>query len=165
MNAIDLVVYLVLAFALFEGWRRGMVLQLCSLAGLVAGIWLAARYGATVGGWLQLDASVAAAGGFAAVVVVVVIAVAVLGRLLRRLFRFAGFGLPDIVLGIAVAAAKYLLLLSVAFAAFDSLNAEYALASRTTVEGSRWYRPVRDLSGRMLPFLDWAGERLSADEA
>lgn len=165
MNTIDLLVYLVLVLALFEGWRRGMILQLCSLAGLVAGIWLAARYGAAVGAWLRLDASVAAAGGFAAVLVVTVVAVAVLGRLLRRLFRFAGFGLPDVLLGIAVAVAKYLLLLSVAFAAFDSLNADHAFVERETLDDSRWYRPVRDLSGRLLPFLDRAGSWISSGAA
>ena len=61
MNTIDLVVYLVLALALFEGWRRGAILQICSLAGLVAGIWLAARYGAAVGTWLGIDPAASAA--------------------------------------------------------------------------------------------------------
>ena len=73
MNTIDLVVYLVLALALFEGWRRGAILQICSLAGLVAGIWLAARYGAAVGTWLGIDPAASAAGGFAAVLVATVI--------------------------------------------------------------------------------------------
>ncbi len=164
MNTIDLVVYLVLALAVFEGWRRGAVMQICSLAGLVAGIWLAARYGAAAGAWLGIDPAASAAGGFAAVLVAAVIAVAVLARLLRKLFRFAGFGIPDIVLGIAVSVLKYLLLLSVAFAALESLNADYGLVSRETVEGSRWFRPVRGLSDRIFPFLDWVGDRIPAEE-
>lgn len=162
MNTIDLVVYLVLALALFEGWRRGAILQICSLAGLVAGIWLAARYGAAVGTWLGIDPAASAAGGFAAVLVATVIAVAVLARLLRRLFRFAGFGIPDILLGIAVAVLKYLLLLSVAFAALESLNADYGLVNRETVVSSRWFGPVRGLSDRLLPFIDWVGDRIPA---
>ena len=162
MNTIDLVVYLVLALALFEGWRRGAILQICSLAGLVAGIWLAARYGAAVGTWLGIDPAASAAGGFAAVLVAPVIAVAVLARLLRRLFRFAGFGIPDILLGIAVAVLKYLLLLSVAFAALESLNADYGLVNREPVVSSRWFGPVRGLSARLLPFLGWVGDRIPA---
>ena len=150
MNTIDLVVYLVLALALFEGWRRGAILQICSLAGLVAGIWLAARYGAAVGTWLGIDPAASAAGGFAAVLVATVIAVAVLARI------------PDILLGIAVAVLKYLLLLSVAFAALESLNADYGLVNRETVVSSRWFGPVRGLSDRLLPFLDWVGDRIPA---
>ena len=41
MNAVDLIVCLVLALAVWNGWRQGFILQVCSLAGIVAGIWLA----------------------------------------------------------------------------------------------------------------------------
>lgn len=164
MNGIDLVVYLVLALAVWDGWRRGVVMQLCSLAGIVAGIWFAARYGAVVGAWLRLDPAMAAAGGFVVVLLATMIAVALLGRALRKLFRFAGFGLLDILLGIAVSVVKYLLILSVLFAAFDRLNEDNALVSRQTLEESRWFRPVTDLSGRLLPFLDRIGEYLPSEE-
>lgn len=160
MNTLDLIVYLVLLLALYEGWRRGLILQLCSLGGIVVAIWLAARYGAAVGEWLRIDEAAAQAGGFAVVLVVTILVVAIAGRLLRKLFRFAGFGIPDIVLGIVVAVAKYLLLLSVAFAALDNLNADYGLVGRQTIERSHWYVPVRDLSERIFPFLDWVGEQI-----
>ena len=49
MNTIDLIVCLILALAVWNGWRQGFVMQICSLAGIVAGIWLASRYGVYVG--------------------------------------------------------------------------------------------------------------------
>ena len=67
MNTIDLIVCLILALAVWNGWRQGFVMQICSLAGIVAGIWLASRYGVYVGAWLKLDATVSAAGGFVVV--------------------------------------------------------------------------------------------------
>lgn len=164
MNGIDLVVYLVLALAVWDGWRRGVVMQLCSLAGIVIGIWLAARYGAMVGTWLRLDSSIAAAGGFVVVLLATLIAVALLARALRRLFRFAGLGLPDILLGIVVSVVKYLLILSVLFSALSRLNENDALVSRQTLDASRWFRPVAGLSGRLLPFLDRIGDYLPAEE-
>ena len=45
MNTLDLIVCLVLALAVWNGWRQGFVVQICSLAGIVAGIWIAARLG------------------------------------------------------------------------------------------------------------------------
>ena len=106
MNTIDLIVCLILALAVWNGWRQGFVMQICSLAGIVAGIWLASRYGVYVGAWLKLDATVSAAGGFVVVLLAVILLVAVAGRLVRKLFHFAGFGFPDIVLGIAVSVLK-----------------------------------------------------------
>lgn len=164
MNILDLVVYIVLLLALYEGWRRGLILQLCSLVGIVVAIWLAARYGDVVGRWLGMDEAVAVAGGFAVVLVVTLVAVAVAGHLLRKIFRFAGFGLLDILLGIVVAVIKYLLLLSVAFAALERLNADHALVERRTIESSHWYEPVRGLADRVFPFIDWVGEQIPAME-
>ena len=106
MNVIDLIVCLVLALALWNGWRQGFIVQVCSLAAIVLGIWLAAKYGAQVGVWMRIDARFEAAGGFAAVLVATVLAVAIAARVLRKLFHFAGFGLPDILLGIAVSVVK-----------------------------------------------------------
>ena len=130
MNTIDLLVCLVLVLAVWNGWRQGFIVQIFSLAGIVAGIWLAARFGAEVGALLRLDEEVAAAGGFVTVLIVVVLVVAIAARLVRRLFHFAGFGVADILLGIAVSVVKYVLVMSVLFSAFSRLNADYTLVKR-----------------------------------
>lgn len=165
MNIVDLIVCLILALAVWNGWRQGLIVQVCSLAGIVAGIWLAARFGAEVGAWLRLDEEVAAAGGFVSVLVAVVLVVAVAARLLRKLFHFAGFGIADIVLGVAVSVVKYLLVLSVLVAAFDRLNADYTLADRQTIGQSRSYGPLLRISGMLPPLLEEVSDRLPRTDA
>ena len=157
MNTIDLIVGLILALAVWNGWRQGFVMQICSLAGIVAGIWLASR-------WLKLDETVSAAGGFVVVLLAVILLVAVAGRLVRKLFHFAGFGIPDIVLGIAVSVLKYMLVLSVLFSAFDSLNEDYTLVGPQTIEKSKSYKPVMRLSEAVFPFLEWVGEQVPQEQ-
>ena len=147
LNTLDLIVCLVLVLAVWNGWRQGFVVQICSLAGIVAGIWLAARFGAQVGGWLRLDAEVAAAGGFVTVLVAVILVVAIAGRLVRKVFHFAGLGIADTLLGIAVSVLKYLLVLS----------EDYCLVGPQTIEQSKSYKPVRRLSESIFPFLEWVG--------
>lgn len=160
MNWIDLIVALAVIVAVVSGWRRGFVVQVCSLAGIVAAIFLAAHYGAAVGGWLRMDPDIAAAGGFVAVLVAVVVAVAVLARAMRKLFRLAGLGVADIVLGIAVSVVKSLLLLGVLFTAFDRLNEDYTLVGPQTIRSSRTYRPVMRMAGLVYPLLEWVGDRV-----
>ena len=86
MNAVDLIVCLVLVLAVWNGWRQGFILQVCSLAGIVAGIWLAAQFGTQVGEWLRLDPDIAAAGGFVTVLVAVILVVAIAGMGLAPLW-------------------------------------------------------------------------------
>lgn len=154
MNIIDLLVCLALAVAVWNGWRRGFILQVCSLAALVVAIWLAARFGTAAGERLGVDAAYAPAAGFVTVLVAAVLAVSILGRLLRRIFRFAGFGLLDTVLGIAVSILKCLLLLSVLFAANDRLGLGEGLVPAETTASSLTWRPLCDLSHRLVPFVE-----------
>ena len=92
--------------------------------------------------------------------IAVILVVAVAGRLVRKLFRFAGFGIADTLLGIAVSVLKYLLVLSVLFSAFDNLNADYTLVGPETIEKSKSYKPVMRLSESVFPFLEWVGDQV-----
>ena len=105
-----------------------------------------------------------AEGGFVVVLLAVILLVAVAGRLVRKLFHFAGFGIPDIVLGIAVSVLKYMLVLSVLFSAFDSLNEDYTLVGPQTIEKSKSYKPVMRLSEAVFPFLEWVGEQVPQEQ-
>lgn len=160
MNILDLIICLVLVAAVVNGWRRGLILQLCSLVAVAAAIFLAACYGAEAGAMLKLDEQYAEAGGFVVVLLAAMLLLGVAGRVVRKLFHFAGFGLVDVLLGIVVAAAKYLLLLSLAFAAFEKININHSLLSEQKIESSKGYAPVRNLSRQILPFVDWLGDEV-----
>ena len=153
MNTIDLIVYLILAVAVWNGWRKGFIIQIMSLAGLAISIWTAARYGAQVGEWLKLDPKFATIAGFIATLVVVLIGVSLLARAVRKLFHFVGFGIADILLGIAISILKYGLLTSVLMSTFDSLNADYTLVEKSTIEHSKTYRPIINVSRSIVPML------------
>ena len=70
----------------------------------------------------------------------------------------------DIVLGIAVSVLKYMLVLSVLFSAFDSLNEDYTLVGPQTIEKSKSYKPVMRLSEAVFPFLEWVGEQVPQEQ-
>ncbi|MDE6710974.1 MAG: CvpA family protein [Alistipes sp.] len=163
MNTIDLIVCLVLALAVWNGWRKGFIVQVCSLVAIAVGLWCAAHYGPGAGEALHLDPSVRTAGGFAVVLLAAMLVIALAARLLRRVFRFVGFGMLDIALGIGVSVLKYMLVVSALFAAFDRLNADYSLVDSRIVEHSRCYRPVLRLSEWIFPVVEWVGEQVPDD--
>jgi len=78
-----------------------------------------------------------------------------------------------VLLGIAVAAVKYVFLLGVLFTAFDRLNANFKLVEPQTLERSKLYRPILRAAEWVFPVVEriqeQASERLpsfrEADEA
>jgi membrane protein required for colicin V production len=159
MNAIDLVVCIVVIIALINGWRRGLILQIVSLCALVVGIWIAAKFGAAVGAWLRLDESISTAGGFLVIFLAIILIMAIFGRAVRELFHFAGLGLLDRVLGVVVATAKYLIILSLIFSILDTFNKDYSIIKKSRIERSKTYEPILRLSEKIFPFLEWVGEQ------
>lgn len=154
MNIIDLISALILLAAAWNGWRQGVIVQVCSLLGIIAGVWFAVHYGACAGAWLQLDETIAAPGGFVAVLVGVVLVVSIVAQIARRLFHFVGFGILDRLLGAGVSIFKYVLLLGALFTAFDRLNEDYTLVGPQTIRESKFYEPFMSLTDSILPFLE-----------
>ena len=154
MNSIDLLVVALLIVAVWNGWRQGAIIQLCSLAGFFVAVWLAARFGAPLGRLCGVDAEIAAPAGFVLVLLAALCGVALLARVVRKVVRVAGLGLADILLGIAFSVVKFLLLAALLCAAFDRLNADLELVSQEKIHASSTYRPLLRLSERIFPFVD-----------
>ncbi len=154
MNIFDLIVYLALAWAVVNGWWRGLAVQLLTLAGVVAALYLAAAYGRELGSMLGMEESVAGVAGFMIIFLAALIAVGVAARLLRTVFRFAGLGALDSILGVLFSAAKVLLVLSVLFAWFAALNADFDWVRQQTIDDSTWFRPVAAISEHLTPYFE-----------
>lgn len=63
--------------------------------GLLVGVYLAYRYSIPASRWLGSEGMTGQAAGFLLVFGLVLVALALLGRLMRGLFKFAGLGLFD----------------------------------------------------------------------
>ena len=103
MNILDIIVWLALAVAVFNGWRKGFIGKLFSLAGLVGGIWLALGYGARCGEALHMEGTTAAVAGPIVVFVAAAVAANLVGRLVSKACSTIGLGGLDTLLGIALA--------------------------------------------------------------
>lgn len=155
MNFFDIITIIAFVWAVVSGWRSGLVAQLLSLAGIVAGLIFAIRFGVRVGTMLGIDPQFAAVAGFAVTFVAAVIIAAILAKFLRSMLSFIGLHLLDTLLGITLSLVKALLILSVAYAAFDSLNADMKLVDKRYIASSRTFRPVKGVSECIFPYIDW----------
>ena len=162
MNVFDVIIYIALAWALFNGWRKGFLLQLVSLVAVVAGFMIATKYGVEAGEMLGLDARMAAIVGFLVIFVISLIAITIGGHLLRAVLRLTGLGVVDVLLGILFSVLKIGLIVGVLFSWFAALNANYELVEPSTIEQSRWFSSVVNVVDLLTPyFQDAASEILN----
>ena len=154
MNVFDIIVYIALAWAVFNGWRRGFLLQMMSLVAVIAALFLSVKYCTEVGTFLGVDGSIQKVVGFIVIFAVTLILLTIFGYLLRKVFRFAGLGVVDILLGILFSVLKVGVIVSALFAWFAAVNKDYDWASKQTIEESRWFTPISGVVDKLTPYFE-----------
>ena len=102
MNIIDIMIIGVVVFSAILGLYWGIIRQVLSIVGLIAGIALASRYGATVAEWLSSfigDSRVANVLGFVFVFIGVTTVASLLASLLHRFAGLLFLGWADHLIG------------------------------------------------------------------
>ncbi len=165
MNIIDIILLVIAAWAVYEGIRDGLLVQIGGIAGLVIGAWLAFRQAERVGIWFGMHGAEAAVAGFITVLAVTIIVIAVGSRLLRGVFRMTGLGIFDALLGAGVSLLKSAIVASLIIAAIDSVNVNNALISKERIESSRAYTPLRNFSTNIFPLFDHVREQVKVMKA
>lgn len=126
MNAVDIVLAILLAFAFYLGFKKGLLVTLTSLIGLIVGIYAAIYFSGFVGGylsdWFDWDPQMTKWASFAITFFGVVFLANLLGKLMTKVADLTALGLLNKLLGGVFSTAQYALILSVIFLFFGSAN-------------------------------------------
>lgn len=160
MTILDIILLLFFLLAIYRGFRDGLVVQLGGLAGLFIGIYLAFRYSSALGGWLGIDEKWATIAGFAIILVLVLVGIALIGRLLRGVCRFAGLALLDKLGGVLISILKTGLILGILLYGFKWVNDNKHWVPQESLEKSVLYKPLTDIATMAFPYIDFVKEKL-----
>ncbi|MGI8770611.1 MAG: CvpA family protein [Acidobacteriaceae bacterium] len=120
MTPVDWIIVAILAISIVTAFVHGFFVEVFSLAGLIAGVLIAAMYYTGVAAFLGrfiASPTIAGATAFVLVAVAVMIAASLIGRMLRSLFHRVGLGWMDRLAGGAFGAIKGYLLVMLAVTA------------------------------------------------
>jgi len=159
MNWMDIVIGIPIVWGLWRGFREGIILQLGGIVGVILGIWFASRFSRVLGLWLGINPSMAGIAGFIMIMVGVLLAIALLGWLVRGLFRISGLGMFDSAGGTLLGGFKMALIVSLLLFGFDTLNQKEEWVSRRTLNASYFYYPLKNFSVHIFPYADAVRQR------
>ncbi len=135
------------------GLRKGLVISLATLAGLLLGIYAAIHFSNFFAGLIRdafhPSASWLPAISFTVTFLVVLIGVYFLGKAIEKLVDVAGMGLLNHVAGALLGIAKGVLLLSVVFYLGHLVDPSGRILHENARKGSLFYAPV----AKVFPYL------------
>jgi membrane protein required for colicin V production len=151
VNWLDWLLLLLFALAAFQGFRRGFIIEVCSLLALLLGIWAAVQFSERVGAAVGLSPDRTAI-AFLITFVAVLIGVHLLGRALTKLVDMAMLGIPNKLAGIAFGVVRSAFTLSIVLNLLVGWS-DGRMPSPEVRNASSLHGPVRAFAPFIIPAL------------
>jgi membrane protein required for colicin V production len=155
MTTIDIVLAVPLAFAIYRGFKRGLILELAMLVGLVLGIYLGIHFSKAAAEFLKETFN---ANGpylpilsFATVFVLVLIMVYFIGKLMEKTADLLMLGLLNKILGAFFGVIKMGMILSFFLFFLNSFSPSGSIISKSMAEKSYLYKTISSFAPVLLP--------------
>lgn len=139
---LDLILLVPIAWLVFLGWKKGVIREAATLAGVVAGIWAAVHLSQLVATLLGLTGESAILIAFFITFVGALALTYLLGRGIERMVKNAHLSLANKLAGAALGMAKALCVLAVLINGVVLLDQNEELIPPQTKDKSLLYKPV-----------------------
>lgn len=164
MNTLDIILLIPLAIAAVSGWRKGIIIQACGIAGLVLGILFAMRFNHRLGEWIDAGEKFSSLLGFIIILVVSILVLAAIGILFKKVFSLTGFGLVDNIGGLALGVVKIGFLLSMLTGYFVQMNNNYHWVKPDKITESVLYKPLQQMTDTLFPYMIKIKDKILDDQ-
>ncbi|HKI89165.1 MAG TPA: CvpA family protein [Draconibacterium sp.] len=158
MNYIDIVLALLLVFSAINGFHKGLIAELASLAALILGIWGAIEFSDVTSKFLVENFNLKSEHlniiSFVVTFVVIVILVHIVGGVVNKMVETVMLGFLNKLAGMVFGIVRAALILSVILVVFDKIDEDIQILSPEAKSESRMYEPIRNLAPSLFPFID-----------
>lgn len=148
---IDVILALVLVWAVFQGLKRGLIDQIAMLLGLWFGVWLSFTFSEALIEWIDIEMS-------NSVIFVILFAVGIGMAFLcsfvaRKLAKKIGLGIVDKIGGVVFSLVSYTLLLSLLLGIFRDVNARMEFIDDNEFNKSILIEPIEKVADVVFPYV------------
>ena len=142
MTILDIILIIPLGWLVFLGWKKGVIREAATLAGIVAGIWAAVHLSQWVASLLGLTGESSILIAFFVTFVGALVLTYLLGRSIERMVKSAHLSLANKLAGATLGMLKALCILAVILNGIVLLDRHEKVITPDTREKSILYKPV-----------------------
>lgn len=159
---LDICILLPVLWGMFKGFKRGLIIELCTLMALVLGVYGAATFGDMGSDYLRetfnTDPRVSGVLGFALLFIIIVVLVFVFGKVLESVIKMVALGLVNKLFGLLFGGLKFSLIASGLLYLINGFPLTEDLIPEKEKADSYLYEPASELLPSIYPTLaknDW----------
>lgn len=163
VNFLDLLIAIPLGYLIFKGYKRGLIFELASLVGVVAGSILAVRLAHWFSDLVGLDGSNALLISFFVLFVAVLVLALLLGKLVEKFVKLIHVGFLNNLAGAVLGMIKGVCIVGVLLYYVAVIDLSERVLSKDIKQASMLYRPVertgKRLVGKMGQYIEIRKQR------
>lgn len=157
MNILDIILAIPLLWALYRGFRKGLVYMVASLAALILGILgsmkLHPALGALLDGWFEIKPEHLKMIAFAVTFLLIVIAVHLAAFFIDKVIKAVALNFLNRAAGMVFGVLVTAFIISIILQPIDAANQQKEFIAKETVEGSLLFRPLTGFAPAVFPYL------------
>lgn len=153
MNVLDIILAVPMLVLIFFGWKKGLVREIATLVGVLAGIWAALHLSQLVAELLGLKGESAVLIAFLVCFVGALVLAWLLGRLVEKLLKATKLSIVNRVSGALLGMVKALCILAVLLNTVVMLDPGQKLLKPDLKENSILYKPVYNTGNKLMESL------------
>lgn len=153
MAILDIILIIPLGWLVFLGWKKGVIREAATLAGIVAGIWAAVNLSKLVANLLGLEGESAILIAFFITFVGALVLTYLLGRGIEKMVKSAHLSLANKLAGATLGMVKALCILAVVLNGIVLIDKKQELITPATREKSILYKPVYNTGNLLISSL------------
>jgi len=162
MNVLDIIFLVPLLFALYRGFKKGLIHMIASLAALLLGIFGAIKlrpvFASLLDALFNISPDHMNVIAFAVAFVSIVLLVHLVAFLVDKLIKAVALNFVNRLLGMAFGLLVTAFVISMILWPVNEVNSEKQIIKSTHIEGSLLYKPLSEFAPAVFPYLkkqDW----------
>jgi membrane protein required for colicin V production len=157
MYLIDVIILIILIFAIVRGFINGLIKEVASLAALILGIWGAIKFSsftaAKLYDYFDMAGHYVGIIAFIITFLIIVVLIHFVGILVDKLVTAVSLSFVNRILGIVFGLLKALLIMSVVFVILNTIDSQNHFLPGKQIERSKFYRPVSKIAPAIFPII------------
>jgi len=160
---LDVIIIVPLLIGAWKGFRKGFIIEACTLIALALGIYGGIHFSGTVANLIQEyigNKKYLPIASFTVTFILISVVVFIIGKVLEKIINFIALKMVNKLLGLGFGVLKYLLIISVIIMVVNNLNSKLELIPEETTSSSVLYTPILTFSKEIIPrFEEHIGEK------
>lgn len=155
MNYFDIIFAVPLAWGIFRGFKKGLIIEVASLIAAVVGVWGAVHFSYFISDLLNLTSPYSPFISFAITFVIIVIIVFLIAKLIEKSINLLALGFLNKLAGAFFGFMKIAFLLSILLLIINKASVDKPLIPEEVQKGSLLYPPISAFAPYVIPKLNF----------